>query len=73
MSLVDGMRQDVKGAGRGLVKTRLMQTLLYQVQPGDPVTFVSVPLALMAAATIASAIPAVRATRVSPARALRMD
>jgi putative ABC transport system permease protein len=53
--------------------TRLMQTLLYQVKPSDPATFVSVPMALVVVAIVASYVPAWRATRVSPSRALRME
>jgi putative ABC transport system permease protein len=53
--------------------TRLMQTLLYQVNPSDPATFVSVPMALVVVAIVASYVPALRATRVSPSRALRME
>ena len=55
------------------VLTSLMQSLLYQVQPSDPVTFAAVPLLLLVIALIASYIPAFRATRVSPVIALRME
>lgn len=53
--------------------SRLMQSLLYQVQPGDPRTFVMVPLVLAVVALIASALPAFRATRVNPLLALRSE
>jgi predicted permease len=51
--------------------TQLMQTLLYQVEPVDPITFVAVPLVLLAIAAMASYLPALRATKVSPVIALR--
>jgi putative ABC transport system permease protein len=52
---------------------RVMQSLLYQVAPDDPVTFALVPIALVIVALAASAIPAFRATRVSPLVALRSE
>lgn len=65
------------GIGAGLIAafllTRLMQSLLYQVQPTDPITFVAVSVALIVVALIASALPAFRATRVSPLIALRAE
>jgi putative ABC transport system permease protein len=53
--------------------SRVMQSLLYQVAPDDPVTFALVPIALVIVALAASAIPAFRATRVSPLVALRSE
>ncbi|MGE0040988.1 MAG: ABC transporter permease [Vicinamibacterales bacterium] len=53
--------------------TRLMSSLLYGVAPGDPVTFAAVPLVLAVVAGLASAVPALRAMRVSPLTALRQD
>jgi putative ABC transport system permease protein len=75
------MKQGLTLAGIGIVAglaaafalTRLMQTLLYEVRPGDPETFVVVSIALVAVAVLASAIPAYRATRVSPLIALRTE
>jgi putative ABC transport system permease protein len=75
------LKQGVTLAGAGIVAglaaafglTRLMQTLLYQVRPSDPETFVLVSLALVGVAVIASAVPAYRATRVSPLIALRTE
>ena len=50
--------------------TRLMQSLLYEVRPNDPITFVAVAAALLLIALAASFLPAWRATRVSPTIAL---
>ena len=58
------------GCGAWLL-TRLMQTLLFGVDPSDPLTFAVVAALLTAVAVAAAAVPAVRATRVDPAIALR--
>lgn len=61
------------GVSAALVLTRLMQSLLYEVRPADPVTFAAVAMALTAVAAVACALPAYRATRVSPTTALRTE
>jgi putative ABC transport system permease protein len=77
MVLRQGLTLAGVGIGTGVIAalllTRLMQSLLYQVQPTDPVTFVAVSVALIVVALIASALPAFRATRVSPLIALRTE
>ncbi len=61
------------GIALALVLTRLLGDLLYQVSPRDPLAFAAA-LALMALASIAACLlPACRATRTDPMRALRMD
>lgn len=74
-------RQGMTLAGIGIVVgvvaafllSRLMQSLLCQVQPGDSRTFLAVPIMLIVVALLASALPAFRATRVSPLIALRSE
>ncbi|REJ74083.1 MAG: permease [Acidobacteria bacterium] len=56
-----------------LALTRLFASLLFRVSPLDPFTFVAVPLVLLAAAALASYVPARRAARVDPAIALRWE
>ena len=63
----------VVGAGSALVLTRLLGALLYGVEPGDPVTFVSVAVLLGVIALVAGYIPARRATRVDAIAALRAE
>ena len=53
--------------------TRLVESLLWGVQPGDPLTFVALPLGLVAVGMVASLVPAVRATRIAPTEALREE
>jgi putative ABC transport system permease protein len=54
-----------------LALTRLMTSLLYAVEPLDPLTFLAVPGVLGVVALVATWIPAWRASRVPPAEALR--
>jgi macrolide transport system ATP-binding/permease protein len=59
------------GAVAALGLTRLMQNLLYNVSPRDPLAF-GVALAVMTIGSLAACfLPAWRATRTDPARALR--
>jgi putative ABC transport system permease protein len=53
--------------------TRLVTSLLYQTNPYDPVTFITVPAVLAGVAFIACALPAWRAARVDPIIALRAE
>jgi ABC-type lipoprotein release transport system permease subunit len=50
-----------------------MQTLLYEVEAADPITFAGVIGVLAVAAFAACQVPAIRATRISPTEALRAD
>jgi len=53
--------------------SRLMQSLLHDVAPQDPATFVVVGVLLCLVAGIASVVPAWRATRVDPVTALKAE
>jgi putative ABC transport system permease protein len=55
------------------VATRAMRTLLYDVAPLDPATFVAVPLLVLGTAVAASWLPAARASRADPCQVLRAD
>jgi putative ABC transport system permease protein len=65
-----GVTVGVVGA---LVATKLAASMLYGVQPRDPLTFVAVVVLLALVALGASWLPARRATRVDPIVALRAD
>jgi ABC-type lipoprotein release transport system permease subunit len=61
------------GLGVSLLLARLLAQYLIGVGPLDPVTLMGVPLALLAASTLAAFLPARRAGRVSPTTALKAD
>jgi predicted permease len=61
----------VIGVGVALLLTRLLGNLLYQVSPRDPLAFGSALVVITIASFVACFLPAWRATRVDPARALR--
>lgn len=52
---------------------KILSGILYQVGALDPIAFTAAPLSLAAAALIATWLPARRATRVNPLRALRTE
>jgi predicted permease len=56
-----------------LASGRLLEGLLFGIQPSDPATFLLVPLVLSTVAILASWLPARRATRVDPAVVLRQE
>jgi ABC-type antimicrobial peptide transport system permease subunit len=61
------------GLGAAAALMRLMRTLLFGISPLDPVTFTAVPVALVAAAALASYLPARRTAAVDPVEALRAE
>jgi putative ABC transport system permease protein len=61
------------GAAAALALTRLMRSLLFEVRPTDPLTFVAIAALLAAVALAACYIPARRAMRVDPMTALRYE
>jgi putative ABC transport system permease protein len=73
----EGLTTVLAGIVTGLVGAfflaRTLESLLYGVTVRDPLTFVGVPLVLLAVATLATWLPARRATRVEPVVALRYE
>jgi putative ABC transport system permease protein len=61
----------IVGVGGALMLDRLLQSLLVDVSPRDIPTFAGVVVVLAAVAAVACAVPARRATSVSPTEALR--
>jgi len=63
----------VVGIGASLAITRLMSSLLFGVSATDPLTFAGVALLVSLIDLAASYIPARRAMRVDPVKALRYE
>jgi predicted permease len=63
----------VVGLAAAFATTRLMASLLFAVSPIDPLTYGGVALMLAAATVFASYVPALRATGIDPAQALRAE
>jgi predicted permease len=61
------------GLGGALAMTRIMANMLYQVNHLDTITFVGTPILLGIIAIVACVVPALRATRIDPAIALRQE
>ena len=63
----------VVGVAAALASTRVLTTLLYEVRPSDPPTYIVIAGILGLVAFFASYVPARRATRVDPLVALRSE
>jgi ABC-type antimicrobial peptide transport system permease subunit len=77
MFVRQGLRLTLIGAGCGLVTAfvtmRLMSSLLFNVSPVDPVTYVTITLGVVAVAWLACYLPSRRAATVEPMQALRAE
>jgi putative ABC transport system permease protein len=73
----NGMLLAVIGAGVGLAASaalsKVIASLLFEVQPTDPITYASIALLLLLVAAVASYLPARRASRIDPMVALRYE
>ncbi|MFN0104003.1 MAG: ABC transporter permease [Bryobacteraceae bacterium] len=67
---VAGLAVGVAGA---LAVTRLLTSMLFEVKPGDPATLLLAAWFILTLTAVTCALPALRATRIHPAIALRME
>jgi predicted permease len=63
----------VLGLASAALVTRVLEGMLYDIRPLDPVSFAGAALVLVAFALVASAIPAQRAAAIDPAETLRAE
>jgi predicted permease len=63
----------VVGLGVAIVLMRLVESMLYGLKPGDPLSLTASTMLLLTMALLAGWIPATRASRVEPMEALRHD
>jgi predicted permease len=77
LMLGDGLRPALYGLTLGLAASiatvRLIQSMLYGTRPLDPAIFAAVAAILLAVAALACLVPAWRASRIDPMRALRIE
>lgn len=77
MVVMEGMKPTLLGGAIGIVASlglgRLVASLIFQVKPTDPLTFIAVAAVLALIALLACIIPAYRASRVDPVIALRNE
>ena len=77
MIVWQGMRLALAGVAVGVAAafglTRLLENFLFGVKAWDALVFVSAPVLLSAVALLAVWVPALRATRIDPAEALRCE
>ena len=77
MFVRQGMRLTLIGAVCGLVTAfvsmRLMSSILFNVSPVDPITYLSITIGVVAVASLACYLPSRRAATVEPMQALRAE
>jgi ABC-type lipoprotein release transport system permease subunit len=61
------------GLPAALALSQVMRTVVFGVTPRDPLTFVLLPLLVVAAAALASYLPARRAARIDPVMTMRSE
>ena len=77
MVLRQGLALAVAGVTAGILGaiavTRLLETLLFDTEPTDPLTYAATALLFMGVAAMASSVPALRAATIDPAITLRAE
>ena len=77
LMLRDGLHPALYGLTLGVAASvgavRLIRSMLYETRPLDPAIFAAVAVMLLATAILACLVPAWRASRIDPMRALRIE
>lgn len=77
MVLADGLRLSLPGLAAGiaiaLASARLARSVLFGVSPADPAVFAAVVALMLAVAALACYVPARRAARIDPVKAIRSE
>jgi ABC-type antimicrobial peptide transport system permease subunit len=63
----------ILGLGGAWAMRRVIESMLYGITPADPIAYIVAAVILITTATVATVIPARRATRVNPVEALRSE
>ncbi len=63
----------IVGIAGSLALTRVLESMLYEIEPTDPTTLITAVALFLGVALLAIWIPAQRATRIDPMEALRYD
>ncbi len=75
--LAQGLKLAFIGCAAGLLAaltaSRLLTSMLFRIHPADPLTYATVAILLLGAATLACLVPAMRASRIDPALTLESD
>ena len=73
--LIEGMTPAVTGVAAGaaasLAVSKLLQKLVFDISPSDPMTLIAVSILLLLVSLVASLVPAYRAARLDPVEVLR--
>ena len=63
----------ILGVVAALPLSRFLASLLFEVSPADPLTYLTTGLVLLGASVVASYLPSRRVTRVQPVEALKSE
>jgi putative ABC transport system permease protein len=61
------------GSAAALGATRLLESLLFEVRPTDPLTYAGIAVVMLGAGFLAGALPARKASKIDPIEALRSE
>jgi ABC-type antimicrobial peptide transport system permease subunit len=61
------------GLAGSIAATRLLKSMLFQVQPNDPLVYLAVAVLLAVVTLVAGYVPATRAAKIDPLVALRQE